>query len=666
MNISFRIRLVAMAAVAVAIALGTATTISATGIYESRIKESERTAKATAEGIAAAVDAELEVALDASRTLAATTKGYLAALPPDRRERAVIIAQLRAVMQVHSEFVGAYVAFEPSAFDGRDPEFAGKPGDTPSGRFAPSITRGDDGSLRVEASDDMLDTTLGPTGVRGSEWYLRPKETGTECVIDPYPDDVQGKTVMMTSTCVPIMIDGRFVGMAGVDITLDHLQTYAATQLGSGNHGLLIASPLGVLAVAHRVDAKPGKPVSDVHGQDWKEDLAQAARGSFVAIDDAVDNRIEVWAPIQLGHDPKPWFANVLYNTSEASEAAMEGALEEVMWAGIAALAALAVTWLLAGRIARLVRAMAASLQAVVSGDYSRRVSADRGDEIGQLGRALNETVARLGAMDERIRTGIGSTAARLGESASTLASTSDGLTETANTSAAQAGSASASSDQVSANVANVAAAVEELVASTKEIAGNATEAARIAREGVEVSTRVGASVDALGQRSQDISQIVSTIAAIAEQTNLLALNATIEAARAGDAGRGFAVVANEVKELARQSGTAAEDIRSRITAVQQDTGTAVTGVKQLTALVGRIDQCQQAIAAAIEEQTATTSELSRTVGDAARGNQESAAAVSQLARAVSDTRDATQRVQTAVQELTRLGAELQGLVAAR
>jgi methyl-accepting chemotaxis protein len=666
MSISFRYRLVAMAAVAVVIALGTATAISATGIYESRTTESERTAKATAESIAATVDAELEVALDASRTLAATTRGYLAALPPGQRDRAVVIAQIRAVMDAHPEFVGAYVAFEPSAFDGKDAEFAGKPGDTPSGRFAPSVTRGDDGVLRVEAADDMNDTTPGPTGVRGSEWYLRPKETGSECVVDPYPDDIQGKVVMMTSTCVPIMVEGRFVGMAGVDIALDHLQSYASAQMGSGSHGLLISSHRGVLAVAHQVGATPGMKVSDVHGDDWKEDLAEAAKGAFVAVDAAADNRIEVWIPIQLGRDPKPWFANILYNTSEATTAAKAGAREQVQWSGIAALVALAVTWFLAGRIARLVRDMAGALQAVVSGDYTRRVQADRGDEIGQLGRALNETVARLGAMDERIRTGIGSTATRLGESASTLASTSEGLSATASSSAAQAGSASASSDQVSANVANVAAAVEELVASTKEIAGNATEAARIAREGVEVSTKVGASVDALGQRSQDISQIVSTIAAIAEQTNLLALNATIEAARAGDAGRGFAVVANEVKELARQSGTAAEDIRSRISAVQQDTGMAVSGVKQLTALVGRIDQCQQAIAAAIEEQTATTSELSRTVGDAARGNQESAAAVSELARAVTETRDATRRVQDAVQELTRLGAELQGLVAAR
>jgi methyl-accepting chemotaxis protein len=666
MTISFRYRLVAMAAVAVLIALGTATAISATGIYQARIATSERTAKATAESIAATVDAELEVALNASRTLAATTLGYLAALPPERRDRSVVIAQIRAVMQAHPEFVGAYVAFEPAAFDGRDAEFAGKPGDTPSGRFAPSVTRGEDGVLRVEASDDMLDTTLGPTGVRGSEWYLRPKETRAECVIDPYPDDIQGKQVMMTSTCVPILVDGRFVGMAGVDVALDHLQAYAGAQMGSGRHGLLIASPTGVLAVAHQVGAKPGMRVSDVHGGDWKEDLVEAAKGSFVAVDAAANRRIEVWVPIRFGHDPAPWFANILYDTDEATAAAVAGAREQVLWSGIAALVALAVTWFLAGRIARLVRDMAATLQAVVSGDYSRRVRADRGDEIGRLGRALNETVTRLGAMDERIRTGIGSTAGRLGESAAALARTSDGLTETANTSAAQAGSASASSDQVSANVANVAAAVEELVASTKEIAGNATEAARIAREGVEVSTRVGASVDALGQRSKDISQIVSTIAAIAEQTNLLALNATIEAARAGDAGRGFAVVANEVKELARQSGTAAEDIRSRITAVQQDTGIAVTGVKQLTALVGRIDQCQQAIAAAIEEQTATTSELSRTVGDAARGNQESAAAVSELARAVGETRDATQRVQAAVQELTRLGAELQALVAAR
>jgi methyl-accepting chemotaxis protein len=666
MRIPFRVRLVAVSAVAILLSVGTATAVASFNGYQIRMEASADNAMAITQAIAGVVDADVEVALDATRTLAAVTKGYLDAVPPGERARSVVVAQIRAVMEAHPEFAGAYVAFEPDAFDGRDAVHAGKPGESASGRFAPYVTRGPEGVLGHEADDDMDDTSVGPTGIRGSEWYLRPKETLAECVIDPYPDEIQGGKVMMTSTCVPILVGGRFVGMAGVDLALDQLQARIAGQLNDPDHGLLVVSPLGTLAIAHQAGVEPGAKLSQVHGQDWKEDLTQAARGAFSAVDDSATGRIEVWVPIHIGRDPKPWFANILYSTSKASAAAVVGARDQILWAGSAAVLALVVTWFLAGRIAHLVATMSSALQAVVAGDYSRRVGADRSDEIGDLGRALNETVARLGQMDDRIRTGIGSTASQLGEAAGALASTSDGLTATAGRSAAQAETASASSERVSANVENVAAAVEELVASTKEIAGNATEAARIARDGVDVSTQVGGSVDALGQRSKDISQIVATIAAIAEQTNLLALNATIEAARAGDAGRGFAVVANEVKELARQSATAAEDIRSRISTVQSDTAAAVSGVRQLTELVGRIDQCQQAIAAAIEEQTATTTELSRTVSEAAAGNRQSAAAVAELARAVVETRDATGRVQAAASELTRLGSELQVLVSAR
>jgi methyl-accepting chemotaxis protein len=120
--------------------------------------------------------------------------------------------------------------------------------------------------------------------------------------------------------------------------------------------------------------------------------------------------------------------------------------------------------------------------------------------------------------------------------------------------------------------------------------------------------------VNKLGQSSIEIGKVIKVITAIAGQTNLLALNATIEAARAGDAGRGFAVVANEVKELAKQTANATEDISQRIEAIQTDTKAAVQAITQITDIINQINDFQSTIASAIEEQTATTNEISRNI----------------------------------------------------
>ena len=123
-----------------------------------------------------------------------------------------------------------------------------------------------------------------------------------------------------------------------------------------------------------------------------------------------------------------------------------------------------------------------------------------------------------------------------------------------------------------------------------------------------------------LGQSSQEIGQVVKVITSIAQQTNLLALNATIEAARAGEAGKGFAVVANEVKELARQTAKATEEIGNKIAGVQADTGSAVNAIKEIAGVINKINEISTTIASAVEEQNAATGEISRNVGEAAKG----------------------------------------------
>ncbi|MEO2089858.1 MAG: methyl-accepting chemotaxis protein [Gemmataceae bacterium] len=254
-------------------------------------------------------------------------------------------------------------------------------------------------------------------------------------------------------------------------------------------------------------------------------------------------------------------------------------------------------------------------------------------------------------------------TAQTLAGAATELASVSQQMAANAEETAAQAGVASAAAEQVSRNVATVATGAEQMGASIREIAKNAHDAAKVATAAVKVADKTNATVTKLGESSAEIGNVVKVITSIAQQTNLLALNATIEAARAGEAGKGFAVVANEVKELAKQTAKATEDISRKIEAIQVDTKGAVEAIGQIGGIINQINDIQNTIASAVEEQTATTGEISRNVTEAARGSSEIAQNVSGVAQAARGTTEGASDTKKSADELSKMAHDLQKLV---
>jgi len=243
------------------------------------------------------------------------------------------------------------------------------------------------------------------------------------------------------------------------------------------------------------------------------------------------------------------------------------------------------------------------------------------------------------------------------------LTATSQQMSANAEETSAQANVVSASAEQVNKNLQTVATGSEEMSASIKEIAKNAHESAKVATAAVKVAEDTNQIVTKLGDSSTEIGQVIKVITSIAQQTNLLALNATIEAARAGEAGKGFAVVANEVKELAKQTAKATEDISRKIEAIQADTKGAVSAIGQISAVIKQVNDISNTIATAVEEQNATTNEMARNVGEAAKGSGEITKNIGGVAEAAKSTSQGANDSLKAAQALAKMSNDLGALV---
>jgi len=256
------------------------------------------------------------------------------------------------------------------------------------------------------------------------------------------------------------------------------------------------------------------------------------------------------------------------------------------------------------------------------------------------------------------------SQASSLASSAEELTAVSNQMASNAEETATQANVVSAASEQVSKNVTVVATGSEQMQASIREISKSANESAKVAKAAVGVAETTNSTIAKLGESSVEIGKVIKVITSIAQQTNLLALNATIEAARAGEAGKGFAVVANEVKELAKETAKATEEIGQKIDAIQTDTKGAVQAIGEISAIINQINDISNNIASAVEEQTVTTNEIARNVAEAAKGTGEIAKNIGGVAIAAQNTTRGATDMQKAAQSLSGMAAQLQGLVA--
>ncbi len=321
-------------------------------------------------------------------------------------------------------------------------------------------------------------------------------------------------------------------------------------------------------------------------------------------------------------------------------------------------------------------------LQSMADNDYTRRVSNSNkrvkitdvyNGDFNTIKNNLNACIEGLAGVAaatnktadtlQSSMKSIAQNAQALSSSSQQLAATSQQMSGNAEETSAQANTVATATQQVTTNLNSVATGAEEMTSTVQSISSNAGEAAKVAAEAVKTANGANATVAKLGESSAEIGQVIKVITSIAQQTNLLALNATIEAARAGEAGKGFAVVANEVKELAKQTAKATEDISQKITAIQDDTKRAVEAIGSITGIINQINDISGTIATAVEEQSATTNEMSRNVQEAAKGSGEISQNIQGVATAAESTTRGAQDTLKAAQQLTEMATQLRTLV---
>ncbi|MBK8096710.1 MAG: methyl-accepting chemotaxis protein [Planctomycetes bacterium] len=497
----------------------------------------------------------------------------------------------------------------------------------------------------------------------------------------------------------PISLDGKRLGYVAVQLPIDRVNAVMTARDGLGETGEIVLvgsdglmrSDSRHLPETHNVVASFRDP------QKGRLELplikaAIAGDKPVAAVIEDVDGGVEVAVatPVQVMGNRWCMLAKIEEQEIFAVARAMEAEAAEVEAAMLAwslglilgtAVVMFGIAWWQSRQVVQPIQGTIVALKDIAEGegDLTRRLDEQRADELGELGRWFNKFLVKLqGVVQQIAGKAQGVTAA-----STQLQGTATSLTLGAERTKSQSTQVAAAAEQMSANMNTVstssegmagtfravAAAVEEMTASIGEVAKNAENAARVAGQAAQLTRSSNEKVSALGSAANEIGRVIETIQDIAEQTNLLALNATIEAARAGEAGKGFSVVANEVKDLARQTAEATQDIRQRIERIQASTGESVAAIGEIDKVIAQVSSVSQTIAVAVAEQRTATQEISqnlaqntRTVEVVNRNVAESVAASQEISKSIAEVDSHARSTAAGAEQTLASGRGLAGL----
>ena len=303
-------------------------------------------------------------------------------------------------------------------------------------------------------------------------------------------------------------------------------------------------------------------------------------------------------------------------------------------------------------------------------GDLTKRIRVETDDEIGALAKGFNTFAEKIRNIVEKVCVSTDAMAVvsvelsrlsqLMGSSVEVMSAKTNTVAAAAEEASVNTNSVAASMEEATTNLATISGATREMNTTIGKIVINSDKARTISEQAKEQSRKLTAFMQQFGQAAQEIGQVTETINDISSQTNLLALNATIEAARAGAAGKGFAVVASEIKELAKQTASATEDIKGRISGVQQSAVGAIADIEKITIVIEEVGGLVAGIATAIEEQAAITQEVVANISQASKGVESANEQVAQTAHVSQDMAQDIVGINTAVADIHQGGQRVQ------
>ncbi|HUE92258.1 methyl-accepting chemotaxis protein [Pseudomonas sp.] len=572
-----------------------------------------------------------------------------------------IVAKTQHALREKPQMLGIYVVLLPDALDDQDSRFVNQPAaaGNETGRFALYWSQSEPGQLaQAVLTEANITTNHAPPGKEPENaWYVCPMENGTPCVVEPYSVEVEGHNTLMSSISLPLIEEGKVLGVIGIDISLKSLQKLTetlGTDLYQGQGEISIVSASGLLAGHSASPDELGKPFATV---------------------DYSTSALEVLQPLHPSNEGRSWELrirvphNVLQAPALDLQAQLDQKNRQATWQNLslgifASGLGLLLIRLTAVGITRPLLRVAEVLDAIVDGDgdLTQRIPNVRNDELGRLANGFNRFLEKLQPIVGEIQKVTRHTRDTADRGAMIAKEINAGMhrqhreVDQAATALQQISANAQAVAQSSSRAAESATAAEQASQKGLGVFDKTTECIARLDHGVELNLK---DIQALAESSKQIGQVLDVICSIAEQTNLLALNAAIEAARAGEQGRGFAVVADEVRHLASHTQNSVGKIREVVETLQRLTHNVVESM-QLSR-----NQARQSVELVAETHTALL-----TIGDAvavidqmnrqiASAAEEQCAVVEEITRRVRGIRDISEALTTRIEESSQMGQSL-------
>ncbi len=555
----------------------------------------------------------IEKAMQTARVLSETYEGII--INQETPNKSELDTALKQIMKQHPEFSGLWIMINP--------------GELFKGHYYPWLHRDRE---QVEFAFEPYETIEEYQSETEQSFYAIPKQSQKEALLEPYAET--GINIMMTSTVVPIIVNNRVAGVAGVDLTLEVLSQIVSEIKPYGTGMANLISNTGIY-IAHPDKDMVNKPFEK--NTPLLKKAANAIKNgekfSMTEVSETLgEETYRIFVPIQIGDCDKPWafsvevpIQKILANGKRILWICLISGLIAILFAG-------GIIFLIALSITRPINQTVAGLKDIAQGegDLTKRLSITAKDELGELASWFNVFIEKMQAIITQVSTNTN----QMDNASRELSGIATELASQAERTSLRANNVAIASEELSSNVTTVAAAMEEsttntsIVASSSEdmsttfsqIAANVEEASIISGSAVTQAQETAKRMGELEEAAQSISKVTDAITDISDKTNLLALNATIEAARAGEAGKGFAVVATEIKELAAQTIQATENIKNQISGIQNSSRVSISSIDKIVTIINQVNDIIKTITAAMEEQSTTTQEITTNITHTSQG----------------------------------------------